>query len=392
MERKQVADLVNQALREVTGETTLLTEDLTGVVDTGKTLADLGQNAVDAFTGILMDRVAKTVFVNRSYTGRLPSVIMSDWEYGGILQKISTRLKTAQENQAFELRDGQSYDPNIFYAPEVVQKLFNDRVTFDVPQSIARKQVTTAFESAAQLNGFISMLTGWAENSMTIHMDNLVMRTVNNFIAETLYQSFSGSGGDIGSGSTAKAVNLLYLYNQTVTTPINAAAALYDPAFLRFAAYTMRLYVDRLKAVSTIFNLGGEQRFTPRESLKIFMLADFAAAADVYLYSGTFHDEMTKFPTAETVPFWQGTGTDFGLSSTGAVKIKTSEGNTVDYSGILSVMFDRDALGVAPLDRWTESQRVAPGSFTNYWYKMEAGYFNDFNENFVVFYVADATT
>lgn len=390
MERTQIAELVNGALLETTGESALLTEDLSNVVDTGKTLANIGNNAVDAFTGELVDRIAKTIFVSRAYVGRVPSVIMNDWEYGGIMQKVSTRLLTAQENQSFELRDGQSYDPNIFHKPEVVQRLYNNRVTFDVPQSIARRQVTTAFNSAAELNGFVSMLMTAAENTMNIHMDNLVMRTINNMVAESIHSAYGSD--DPGASSNVRVVNLLYLYNQTVTTPITAADAITNPDFLRFAAYTMRMYVSRMAYVSTLFNIGGEQRFTPRDRLKIVLLDEFASAADVYLYSNTFHDEMTKFPVAETVPYWQGSGTTYGFANTSTINIRTSEGNTVEYTGVLGAMFDRDALGVAPLQRWTESQYVAPASFTNYWYKLDAGLFNDFNENMVVFICTDAAT
>ena len=57
-------------------------------------------------------------------------------------------------------------------------------------------------------------------------------------------------------------------------------------------------------------------------------------------------------------------------------------------SGILGVMFDHEACGVANLDRRMPTHRNDKGEFTNVFAKMDAGYFNDFNENCVVFFVA----
>lgn len=61
---------------------------------------------------------------------------------------------------------------------------------------------------------------------------------------------------------------------------------------------------------------------------------------------------------------------------------------TVQASGILGVMFDRDALGVCnERQRVTTNYNPKAEFFTN-WYKVDTGYWNDLNENFVVFYAA----
>jgi hypothetical protein len=140
--------------------------------------------------------------------------------------------------------------------------------------------------------------------------------------------------------------------------------------------------------MSTLFNVGGKQRFTPKDLQHIVMLSEFRAAADVFLQSSTFHNEYTKLVNAETVPFWQGSGTDYGFDSTGKIDIKTASGNTQVVTGVLGVIFDRDALGVMNYNRRVTTQWNAKAEFTNYFYKMDARYFNDLNENFVVFFVA----
>jgi hypothetical protein len=129
--------------------------------------------------------------------------------------------------------------------------------------------------------------------------------------------------------------------------------------------------------------------------LHIVLLSDFAAAADIYEQSDTFHDTFTALPNAERVPFWQGSGTDYGFQSVSSINVTASDGNEngldVTASGILGVMFDRDALGVCNWDRRVTTNYNPRAEFYNNWYKQDAMYFNDFNENFVVFYAADTS-
>ena len=311
---------------------------------------------------------------------------MDGWEFGSILEKVSADLPEATENESWELTDGASYDQNIFYQPKVSVKFFNKKATFEIPMSFTEKQVKQSFSNAEQMNAFLSMLYNAVDKAMTVNIDMLIMRTINNFIGETIYDEY-GSGSQTGS-SGPRAVNLLYLYNQTVATPITAAAALYDKNFIRFAAYVLKLYAGRMGKISKLFNIGGKDRFTPREMLHIVLLDEFDAAASVYLQSDTFHDELVKLPQAETVPFWQGSGTGYAFSDTGTVDIVKSDGTAIKVTGVLGVMWDRDALGVCQRDRRVTTHYNAKAEFYNNWYKFDAEYFNDLNENFVVFFVA----
>ena len=268
-----------------------------------------------------------------------------------------------------------------------------------MPVSITERQVKESFSNAAQLNGFISMIYAAVEKSMTIKADALIMRTINNMIAETVLAdavAFGGSAGNLtsanlSSASTARCVNLLKLYNDKYfpETPdaLTAAKAITDPDFIRFASYVMGTYADRLQSISTVFNVGGKERFTPKDMLHVVLLSDFAKAAQTYLYSDTFNRGDVLLPQAETVPFWQGSGKNYDFASTGHINVKESGGQAVEISGVLGVMFDRDALGVCNLDRRVTTNYNAKAEFFNNYYKFDAGYFNDTNENFVVFFI-----
>ena len=388
MEMTQVYNILNTVTTEILGESAVVQEDLSNVVDIGVAFANI-TNGLDNYVRSLQDHIGRMVFVNREYRGRAPRVLMDGWEYGSILEKVRAALPEATENESWELQNGASYDPNVFTAPTISAKFFNKRVTFEIPISITEKQVKSSFSNATQLNAFYSMIYTAIANSMTIKTDALIMRNINTLIAETLYNEFPSA--QYSSGSGVKAVNLLYLYNQSVPQAAQiatAAAAVQDPEFIRYAAYIMGLYSDRLEVMSTLFNVGGTEKFTPRDRQHIVLLSEFKRAADVFLQSDTFHDEFTRLPEAESVTYWQGSGTGYGFSATSKINVVTSGGHTVEASGILGVIFDRDTLGVANVDRHVTTNYNPKAEFWNEWHKFDAGYFLDLDENGIVFFAA----
>lgn len=387
MKVEQIYNLINTITEENLGDSIIVAEDLSNIVDIGEQIENV--MGFDNYVRSLIDHVGRMVFVDRVYGGRAPSVLVDGWEYGSILEKISVSLPEAQENEVWELQDGQSYDPNVFKKPNVTAKFFNDRITFDIQLSITTKQVKSSFDNVTQLNAFVSMLYTSVNNSATVKTDALIMRAINNMIGETLYSEFPS--GTYTGVSGVKAVNLLKLYNDTLpsgSTPLTKDDFIHSPDAIRHAIYVFKNYIDRIKVMSTLFNMGGMERFTPDDRLHIVMLSEFANSADVFLQSDTFNEQYTALPRAERTVYWQGSGIDYDFDSTSAIKIQTSGGHTIDASGIIAVMFDRDALGVANIDRYVTSQYNAKGDFTNNFYHYTQGMWNDGNENFVVFYVA----
>ena len=385
----QVYELLNTITSEMLGDSVVVNEDLSNVVDVGKAFENL-DNGYDNYVRKLNDHIGRMVFVDRVYAGRAPSVLMSDWEFGSIMEKVRTSLPEATENESWSLEDGASYDPNVFYKPSVSVKFFNKRITFEVPVSITEKQVKSSFSNATQLNAFYSMIQTAIANSMTVKLDSLIMRTINTAIAETLYDAFPS--GVYSGGSGIRAVNLLYLYNQKVGAgnTITAAEAYTNADFLRFASYTIKNYIGYMHDMSTLFNIGGTEKFTPDDRMKVVMLNQFKNGAEVYLYDGLnqFKDEGIRFPQVDGVSYWQGSGTDLALTSVSAINVVTPSGHTVSTSGILACIFDRDTLGVSNVDRRVTTNYNPKAEFWNQYHKYDAGYFLDLDENFVVFFIA----
>ena len=384
MEVKQIYQLVNTTTQEILGETAVVKEDLSNIVDIGT--AVFNANAIDKYVKSLVNHIGKVIFVNRVYSGSAPSVLMDSWEFGSVLEKIQADLPTASENESWELENGTSYDPNIFYKPTVSAKFFNSKVTFEIPMSFTEMQVKQSFSSVAQLNGFISMLYNSVDKAMTVKIDGLVMRTINNMIAETVHDEYQSETLNTKSG--VRAVKLLKLYNDKFTKTLTPAQAITDPDFIRFASFTMGVYEDRLAKMSTLFNVGGKERFTPKDMLHVILLSDFAKSADAYLQSDVYHNNFVALPKAETVPYWQGSGVDYSFEEISKIHVNTSSNVEVTVTGVLGIMFDRDALGVTNLDRRVTTNYNPKAEFYTNFYKFDAGYYNDLNENFVVFIVA----
>lgn len=391
MKVEQIYSLVNSITGELLGKSDLLQEDLSNVVDVGTELFD--NASVDNYVKSLVNKVGKTIFVNRAYSGNIPSVLMDSWEFGSVLEKIQADVPQATENSSYDLTDGASYDVNVFYKPSVSAKFFNKKVTFEVPMSFTELQVKESFTSANQLNGFLSMLYNAVENSMTIKIDSLIMRTINNMIAETVYNDIPlGESETYATKTGTKAVNLLKQYNDLTGGTLTVDKALSDEGFIKYSTYIINLYTDRLSKMSTLFNVGGKERFTPKDKLNIVMLSDFKASSSIYVQADTFNKELVELPKADTIPYWQGSGKNYSLADISSINVKLNNEGTsnriINMSGILAVMFDKDSLGVTNLDRRVTTNYNAKAEFYNNYYKFDVGYFNDLNENFVVFFMA----
>lgn len=385
MKMTQIYEIMNSTMTEILGESATVQEDLTNIVDLGKTVIDTDN--LDSYVKKLVNHIGKVVFSNRLYKGGVPSVVLDSWEFGSILEKITADMPDATESDSWKLENGKDYSPDIFYQPKVDAKFFNSRVTFEVPLSFTEMQVKQSLSSITQLNGFISMLETAVENSITVKTENLIMKTINNMIAETLHDSAITS--ETASTTTdVKAVNLLYSYNQLNSTSLTAEQAIKDSNFIKFASYTISLYKDRISKISKLFNVGKKARFTPESELHLVLLSDFANASMVYLESDTFNNELVKLPKYESVPYWQGSGTEYEFNEVSKINVKCASGTVVEQTGIIGVMFDTNALGVSNLDKRVTTNYNPKAEFYNNFYKVDAGYYNDLNENFVVFFVA----
>ena len=396
MKVEQLNEIVNSIHKQVTGKTEVTTINTSNIVDIGKEIFD--STSVDNYVKSLVDKIGKTIFVNRKYSGSGVNVLMDSWEFGSVLQKIDVETPEAKTNDSWNLTDGQTYGQDTFYQPKVTTKFFNSKTTFEIDVSFTEKQVKESFNSMEELNSFISMIYNAVERSFTVKLDGLIMSTINNMTAQTINNVFSEVTNDqYKNSSSVKAVNLLYEYNQKFTKELTAKQALSDTNFLKFASLTINSYVDRIQKLSMLFNIGGKERFTPKEDLNLLMLSDFSNSIKSYLYADTKNTEFVTLPQAENVPYWQGSGNRYNFDDISKIDINIKEPNktttkNIVLTGLVGVLFDKNAVGVCNQNRRVTTYYNAKGEFYNNFYKFDCSYFNDLNENYVVFFINDKTS
>lgn len=439
MKVKQISEILNDIITgESLGINEISEENLENIVSIAGTINE--KLGVDNYIKALTNRIGKVVFVNRSYKAKAPDVLMDGWTYGSILQKIDADMPETTTNESWGigngegqhgLVEGRTYDQDIFTgAIGVRQRFFNGKTTYEIDISIPWVQVEESFGSLEQLNAFFDMIYVKINNKMELNTRNLTMRTINNFIAAKLYYAFSKSTPQdtenslsrqietavangtelstiIGNNTEVSAINLLGMYKESrpddaSIQALDAESCITDLGFIKFASYQIALFSDRVSDISTLFNMGERERFTPKDRQHLVLLSEFAKAADVFLQSDTFHEEFTKLPKSETVIYWQGSGKDYSFSSTSKISVanrnfvKVVNGEPTDMpeikkiqmTGVIGCLFDNDALGICNMKQRVHNHENKKGEFTNLFYKNDAQYFNDYHENFIVFFVA----
>lgn len=392
----QLAEVLNGTtettgiIDQTTGAAPVANEDLSNIVDIGKAILDYtgeSNENKDSFMRNLIDQVGKITIVNRTYVSQAPNILKDSWEYGSIMQKVRVTVPEVRENATWDLfnypKENEAYpDPFELSKPGATAKFYNSKNTYEIPITLTDYQLREAFQSAAQFGSFIAAIENRIRMKQTLCNDGLIMATIDNLIGVTL----SGHGG--------KVVNLLALYNGASGT-LTAAEALTDTEFLRFAAMTIAKYKKYVAQASAKYNAGNYITFTPADKLKFIANTEFVKAMDAYLYADTYHNEFVELKGYSEVPFWQGSGTNDAerLSVEVTVSYITDQGATatasVENDGVLAVMFDEEAAAVCNENYRTTSIYNPRGEYTNYFYKYDAMFMNDVEENCIVFTIKD---
>jgi hypothetical protein len=403
MKVAQIASILNTyILPDVLGGDTIATEDLSNIVDIGIAIGDL--NAYDKYVNKIINQIGKVVLADRRLGGGAPDIFKESWKYGSILEMLSFELPDAIDNSQQSLTNGQTYNQDVFYAPSVDVKFYNDRVTWQIPMSFLANgsrddRIAQSFGNAEQCQIFWSGIELSIQNALDLQFDSLIQRTLNYYIMKEMYEDVIvdlSAGGGIGDKTGVRCVNVLKLYNDRFAKILKASECMTDMDFQKYASYLQSMYIDRLTVANKVFNMEESVRKTPKADLHYVTLSEYERAAEMYLQADTFHDTLVKLPRHEVVPFWQTPGKTYSFEETSAIKgkvkaivndVETSV--TVDISGVIAIMFDDMAASVTNYRSNVTSHYNAKGDFLNNYYTVDAGFSNVYNQQFVIFYVAD---
>lgn len=376
----QIFNIVNDTARQTFGEAAITVVDTSTLVALGDEVLKSDENT-ENFTNTLVDRIGKTIFSIREYTtDNAEGMVREPFEYGCILQKIYVDLPDAKENNSWEIGK-ENYTPKFapVIKPKLEQKLFNKQATWEIDVTIPDFMFRTAFTNPTEMAVLIDAIFTAMENMMQIALENNKNLTRANFIASKLH-----------SNKPCGAINLLHLYNTLTKQSLTVDDCLRDLGFLKWSTQQINLWAKRLSKMSTLFNDEGYKRFTPQSDLIVNVLQDYDSAINSYLQSDTYHNEMTKIVSNySTVPYWQGSGLNYTFEDTSKITVKIDAETTITETGILAVVYDRDAMGVTITERRGATQRNNKDEYTDYFNKATYGYFNDLSENGIVFYIKE---
>lgn len=384
MDTNQIYTIVNEVNAEAFGENALSVVNTEGLVSLGNAVLSSTVNT-ESFLNTLVQRIGRTIISFRQYRNKLGDMVLNDFEYGAILQKIRVHLTDAETDPAYALADGGSVDPWIINKPDVEQKLFVTRTPYLFHVTIARKQLKDAFINEAAMGAFIGAVFGQVRNSIEVSLENLGRACINNMIAEFTPGTPSGEGAVPTTLNHEVALVTLYNtargFSEGDAGYVDADTALFDDAFMRYAVSVIKSYSDNLTDMSTLYNDGSIESFTPREDQRLKVLTKFQRVLETVVQYSAFNEEMVELNAYSVVNFWQSARTP------GTVNIaRASDGAEIEAENVIAVLYDRDALGIYKRDEDVLTTPVnARGLYYNTYYHQMELWFNDTSENFVYF-------
>ena len=373
----QIYQLLNDTAQQTFGSQAVATLDLENMISLRDTVFSAG---ADAFLNVLVDRIGKTVLRTLDFTSTFPKLLRNEFEFGAVLQKINIAPMMAQAQEAWNVGQG-GFTPNLYKIDKasIAQTFFQDAQTYELDITIPDTLFKSAFTSAEAMSAFITGIFDTMTTSLNMHIENQTRIAILGLLGEKLHASNG-------------IVDLLALYNQVATTPINSAdEAMVSVDFLNFAGKIMRNYIKYMAKPSVLYNTAGMVRATARDNMHVMLLTEFASAYATYVRSELFNPQ--DLPLYSEVEYWQGTGAvapNFADCSSIDVEIP-SDGTAVQQAGIVGLFADREAIGIGLYDRFTAVDRNNRNRYSNYTEGITSQWYIDDSESAVIFIVQDQT-
>lgn len=369
MTTEQIYTLVNEVNAEAFGENALAAVDTSSLISLGNVVLSSSTNT-EAFLNTLVQRIGRTILRFRDYRNKLGDMALNDFEYGAILQKIKVKMPTAEEDQSYDLVDGQTVDHYEISKPDVDQKLFVTRTPYQFKITIQDDHLKEAFLSESAMGSFITVVFGEVRNAIECSLENLSRVTLATAIAEC--------------AGTTRMIDLVTMYNNLYnpSPALDDVTCQNDPDFMRFAMSVINTYIDNIQDMSTLYNDGSLETFTPREDIRAKMISSFGRRLETVVQYAAFHDQFVR-PDADIVRinYWQSAQDPMDV-----IIKRPSDGDTVSRGNVVCLIHDRDAMGVYKKDERVATTPInAAGLYYNTFYHMKELRFIDKSENFICF-------
>lgn len=368
MTTEQIYTLVNEVNAEAFGTNALSVVDTSGLISLGTTVLSSSTNT-EAFLNTLAQRIGKTILRFREYRNKLDDMVLNDFEYGAILQKIKVEMPKAESDDMYGLTDGSSVDHYVVAKPDVKQKLFVTRTPYQFHITVQRETLKEAFLSEEAMGSFIGVIFGEVRNAIEVSLENLGRVTLATAIAEAY--------------NDGREIQLVTDYNNEYnpTPALTAVTALQSDSFLRYAIGRINTLIDSLQDMSDQFNDGSVVTFTAKEDMRIRLLAPFIRRLQTVTEYAAFHDQYVSIDGVyKMLNYWQAFQSPYEVNIT-----IPSDGSTVNAENVVALIADRDAMGIYKIneDVLTTPVNAAGAYYNTYWHEKQL-WFIDKSENFYI--------
>lgn len=391
MSFNQIATVLNAIHAQATGT------QVPAAVDTGTFVTQAQavlKTGYDPVMSAVSQVLSRTIFSIRPYSAKFRGMMVSAERYGNHVRKINISDKDFVEDDRVKLTDGQSMDQQTVNVPNVLQTNFYGENVFEKSYTIFRDQLDCAFSSPEELQRFVSLVVGNANDMLEQARENLARSLVANYIGAKYVTTANLLEGSEG------VVHLLTEYN-TATGLSLTATTVYQPAnfkpFMQWVyariATLSALLTERSARFHMNLTVSGVSktlmRHTPYDRQRVYLFAPARFQSEAQVLADTFHDNYLRLADTETVNFWQNiTVPDKIIVNPNWLNPDGTVGYTnqdVELAPIFGVIMDEECCGFTPVNQW---QAPAPfnarGGYTTVWMHETQRHWTDMTENGVV--------
>lgn len=343
--------------------------------------------------------LSETIFSVRPYSRKFQDLNVSEQRYGAITRKLAVVDKPFEDDQKFDLVDGQSVDHYEVKKPLVLQLNFYGANEFQDHVTIYTEQLDMSMTGSAQFSQFITMVMQNMSDKIEQAHEALARKAMNVMIADSLWL------GDANGGNSpyVETIKLLTEYNQ-LTGQSLTATTVFQPTnfapFIKFCSARIASISDMLTNRTLLHhqNVTGKElmKHTPKADQRLYMVSDFLNKIKAMALSDIFHENMADI-TAEPIDFWYDVKNPYVIDIAGACCLKDDgtltnlyDDEQYQFDGkVLGVIFDRDAIGYTTVKHTVSNTPVnAAGLYYNTYFHFTDKYWVANEENCVVFLLA----
>lgn len=380
MNFEQAATLLNAVHSQVTGKTQIAPADVSEFISVAQKTLKTGYDPV---LNAISQVVGRTIFSMRPYSAKFGGIQADAQKWGSITRKLVLADKPLEDNQAFNLTDGQSVDMYQVNKPNTLQVNYYGALEYSKSFTIFRSQLDNAFKGPDEFGRFMAMVTQNALDMIEQTKETCARLTLDNFIAGKIAANngvihlLTEYNNEVGGSYTAKTIKEAANWKEFVKWVYARIATLTGLMTERSEEYQIKV---------TGYDIN---RHTPFEDQKVYLFADILNAIDARVLADTYNYKFIEYADVEPVGFWQ------SIETRDTIQIKptylqadgtlTTSENPVTQANIMGVIFDDEALGYTTFN---EFSGVTPmnvrGEYWNQYFNYVIRYWNDFTEKGLV--------